>query len=390
MRFTDEYVVPGGAVNRTQKPMGAENRFEARGFMADHLAMRFPLALFSFALALAAFGSSFSAFTEEEDEPRLLLALCTDDDAEAFGALADEIRASSRFVELVPSSRCREEAPAALMERADAPRFYGHFEASSDGWTVLAIFASGANEEKRASRIPWLASPVKPLTSTIGIEKTHALALLIDGLILDFRYLALIAKPAPLPVETPICPEAPPPSPPPPPPAAPPPKKEIDWGLELGAGLVYLSPDAVAPRVELGGSLGRGRWRAVLDVGAELDSSYGVGSRTFTTFSSSVRVGARYLFVSGERGRLGVDFAAAWLENRYRRDLAGATTRTWSDFGVFIGLFGRARLAGPLGLFLRVGAAIFPTARVTSISDGPEKQVNLLTVPAVAGLDFDF
>jgi hypothetical protein len=341
------------------------------------------------AIALSLLGGGASASADEPDEKRVPLALCSDDGDVAFLALAEEIRTTSRFVDLVPAPRCEAEVSAPLVGGEGAPLFRGRFELDADGWIVLAISSTTVPGERRASRIPWLASPTRPIEGTIGAQKAHALAMLIDGLILDFRYLALSAPPPQPPARAPECPA---PAPQEPRPAAPaqPPKAEIEWGVELAAGVTYLSPDAAAPRIEIGASIGRGRWHAVLDIPAELDSNYRIGDRTFTTFSSGLRLGARFLFVSSARGRLGLELAAAWLESRFRRDLEGAVTRSWPDFGVFVGLFGRARLAGPLGVFLRIGAAIFPTARVTSIADGPEKQVNLLTVPAVAGLDLCF
>jgi hypothetical protein len=323
-----------------------------------------------------------AAFAQAPDGGREQLALCADDGEDAFAALAAELRSSSRFAELSSAPRC-----------ADAPsaRFHGRFETDGDGLVNLALTSTAAPGEERSSRAPWLSSPENPIAATIRADKLSALALLIDGLVLDLRSLSLPALPVAPPAEPIACPKVEPAPAPRPEPAREAPRARIGWGLEVGAGAVYLSPDAVAPRVELGGSIGSGRWRAVIDVHAELDSNYAIGAREFETFSSGVRLGARHLFFRGERSRIGVELAAAWVENRYRRaDLAGAHVRKWADFGLFVGAFGRVRIAGPLGAFLRIGVAIFPTARVTAIAGGPEKQVNLITVPGVAGLDLDF
>jgi len=351
---------------------------------------RFGLELPRRAVIAAVLTWSSAAISQAPEGERELLALCADDGDGAFAALAEEVKSASRFVELSPGPRCAD-APSPPFAAGASPRFRGRFEIDDSGLVALVLGSTEAPGEERSSRVPWLDSLDGPVAATIGAGKTHALTLLIDGLILDLRNLSLPALPVARPAEAIARPEPEPAPAPPPPIPTEPHRGEIAWGLELGAGAVYLSPDAAAPRVELGGSLGTGRWRAVVDVHAELDSNYAIGSRTFTTFSSGARLGARYLFFQGARSLVGVELAAAWIESRFRRDgVAGSKVRTWADFGVFVGAFGRVRLVGPLGLFLRVGAAIFPTARVTEIADGPQKQVNLVTVPGVGGLDFDF
>lgn len=350
----------------------------------------FGLELPRLALILAVLTRSAAAISQVPEDERELLTLCTDDDESAFAALAGEVRSASRFVELSPAPSCADASSAPGAEEASS-RFQGRFEVDDNGLVALVLTSGAAPDQKRSSRVPWLSSPVRPIEATISADKTHALALLIDGLVLDFRSLSLLALPVAQPVDAAVAPKAKPAPAPPPLPPREPPRAEIDWGLEVGAGVVYMSPDAVAPRVELGGSIGTGRWRAVVNVHAELDSNYAIGSRTFETFTSGARLGARYLFFRGDRSRLGAELAAAWIQSRFRRDgIADSKVRTWADFGLFVGVFGRVRLVGPLGVFLRVGVAICPTARVTEIADGPKKQVNLVTVPGVAGLDFDF
>jgi hypothetical protein len=328
---------------------------------------------------------AISQIPEGDREP---LALCADDGRGAFAALAEEIRSASRFVELTPEPRCAETEPPTESEGA-APRYRGRFAIDGDGLVTLVLSSTAAPGEARSSRVPWLASLDRPIAATIDAGKTYALTLLIDGLVLDLRDLSLPALPVAQPAEPIARPEAAPS----PARTAPgqPARAEIAWSLEVGAGAAYISPDAAAPRVELGGALGTGRWRAAVNIHAEFDSNYAIGSRTFATFSSGARLGARYLFFRGDRSQIGVELAAVWIQNSYRRDdIAGTKVRRWADFGVFVGAFGRVRLVGPLGVFLRAGAAICPTARVTEIADGPQKQVNLVTVPGVAGIDFVF
>jgi hypothetical protein len=350
---------------------------------------RLGLELPRWAVFVAALTGSAAALCQAPEGDREPLALCADDAETAFAALAEEIRSASRFVELTPGSRCAETEPPSGSEGA-APRYRGRFAIDGDGLVTLVLSSAAAPGEARSCRVPWLGSLDRPLAATIDAGKTYALTLLVDGLVLDFRNLSLLGLPVPRPAEVAPEPGVEPAleaSREPPQPA----RAEIAWGLEVGAGAAYISPDAVAPRVEIGGSLGAGRWRAVVDVHAELDSTYAIGARSFDTFSSGARLGARYRFFRGARSLVGVELAAAWIQNRFRRDdIPGTRVRTWADFGVFAGAFGRVRLAGPLGLFLRAGVGIFPTARVTEIADGPQKQVNLVTVPGVAGIDFDF
>jgi len=351
---------------------------------------RFGLELPCSAVIVAVLTWSTAVSSQVPVDERELLALCTDDDESAFAALAEEVRSASRFVELSPAPSCAD-APSAPGAEEVSPRFQGRFEVDDNGLVALVLTSSAAPDQKRSSRVPWLDSRARPIAATISADKTRAMMLLIDGLVLDFRSLYLLALPVAQPAEATAAPKAEPAPAPPPLPPKEPPRAEIAWGLEVGAGAVYISPDAGAPRVEIGGSIGTGRWRAVIDVHAEFDSNYAIGSRTFTTFGSGARLGARYLFYLGARSQIGAELAAAWIQSRFQRDdIAESKVRTWADFGLFVGVFGRVRLVGPIGAFLRVGVAICPTARVTEIADGPEKQVNLVTVPGVAGLDFDF
>jgi hypothetical protein len=167
-------------------------------------------------------------------------------------------------------------------------------------------------------------------------------------------------------------------------------RRAFELSLPL-LGVVWMPMSAAAPQIEAGIGWGGPRWWATASGEVELDSSFAMEGRTFTTSGYGLRVGVRRTLRASQRLRWDVDATVVGHLSRYRRDgIADATTHAWLDLGA--GLHFRASfiLGAHTSLIVVAGAQLFPTAREASIPDLPGQRINLLSVTAVGGPSFAF
>jgi len=345
--------------------------------------------------ALIALALVFLLATALEAQPsqKPVVALCADD-AENLPRLAEAMGPALTRLTLSEEAGCGTET-----DPSRTPSYTARFIAGDSGAVFLALVAGDLEGgASRKARVAWLGSAKGALRATLDAGKATALALLLDGLALDFLELdlralqekeAAVPPPAPKAVagDATFATE---------PAVAAPPRKEAGGrraglGLGIAGGAVYQPPSAFAPRIAAEASLELGRAAILACSGASFDSSLEVEGRPFDTFVFFLGLAGRYALVETKRGAVLGEIGAGWYMNRFARaDVEAPTTRRWSDLGLEAALVGRIALAGPLGLFARLDAELYPTARYIEIASGPRIRASYVALPLLFGLDLAF
>ncbi|MCP4603133.1 MAG: hypothetical protein GY847_21900 [Proteobacteria bacterium] len=317
--------------------------------------------------------------TGAENTPKIEIIFCTNDLPQP----------ASRFVELINPgmnlSLIRQATDCTGTEIAPGPekKLIGTFVHNPDGKVYLELTPARKKSSKHSREVSWLNSIDKPLELTINANKVAALSILLDNMLLGYTTLKLSTAP-PLPTEQDEVLDRPAPD------------QQVNgdttfYAIETAGGVKYISPDTLAPVVALGFAWGKNRWSMPMRANVDLDSNFKIEGRSFDTFGAGLQIGAGYLFYNDAGNQIGTEILALWHLNIYRRsDLEDATFRTWSDFGLGIFFNGRYKLAGIFGILVRLGVEFYPTARIASIKNGPEKKTNLFSMPIVAGFDLIF
>jgi hypothetical protein len=272
---------------------------------------------------------------------------------------------------------------AVAMLPAGNSKFGARFEIDSKKRVILDISPLGRNGPSRRREIPWLNKTDHPLAATLARDKAFALGIIIDNMLLELYAVEPSQAPS---IETEGA------------------RKgdaqmsnatsssdESFWAADISAGIEYFTEDALAPHLEAGVTWGKGGFFIPLRFVLGLDSSFELAGRPFDTLQVGARIGAGYLLVDARGHHLGGEVLLSWRLNNFKRaDLDDSQTKHWNDLGVGLSLLGRLRLVGFLGIFLRVGVHIYPTARMVRIIDGPKERVNLVALPVTAGFDAVF